>query len=322
MPTFREDVKLGTKISLIKTDDISNNAVSEEKLSKAFRRKVEEIGGMTKAEMEDIVKSSELINVGASLKKAKRKKVKQVLIGKAIKPTSVSRSDVENWYAFIDNPCLIVKNTEEFKDNTPDVHLYVRELGLNDYQEEKIPTGSILGTNSFSKIYRILFTPEHHYIMYKVDRYQRDGYSHDIYLTYKLAPLTLKGQSITNEWQNGKRVCKKKISKGRIIKDLQNLLKDSTHLYIPSLEYRRITSRRKTKHIRLLAKRVYGIKSKCRREVSWFTPNAKITKNVLNSGLFKVRQNRNGYKTNWQTIYVRTIIDENRKKILKEVTFK
>lgn len=321
MPTFREDTKLGTKVPLIKTDDISNNAVSEEKLSKAFRRKVNEIGEMTKEEMEDIVKSSELVNVGANLKKAKRKKVKQVLIGKAIRPTSVSRSDVENWYAFIDHPCLVVKNIQEFKDNTPDIHLYVRAFGLDDYQEEVIPTDNILDTNSLSKTFRILFSPECYYIMYKVDRYQRDGYLHDVYLTYKIAPFTLRGQSLTNEWQNGKRVCNKKIRKDEIMDDLTHFLEDGTHLYA-SLEYRRITSRRKTKRIRLLAKRLPGIKSKCRKEASWLMPNAKKTKNVLNSGLFKVRQNRNGYKTNWQTIYVRIARDKDGKKILEDVTFK
>lgn len=318
MPTFREDVKLGTKVPLIKTDDISNNAVSEDKLSKAFRRKVDEIGEMTKEEMEDIVKSSELVNVHASLKKAKRKKVKQVIIGKAIKPTSVSRSDVENWYAFIDNPCLVVRNTEEFKDKTPEVHLYVRRLGVNDYHEVKISADNIF--DGRERPFRILFRREYCYIMYKVDRYQRSDYSHDIYLTYKEAPLTLRGQSLTNEWQNGKRVCNKKIKKQDIIYDLTVWLEEGVH-GLP-YEYRRITSRRKTKRIRLLAKTQPCVNSKCRREVSWLTPNAKIKKKELKSGLFKVREVKNGYRTNWQTIYVRTVREGSGKITVKDVTFK
>lgn len=33
MPTFREDLKLGTKVPLIKTDDISDRAVTNDKLA-------------------------------------------------------------------------------------------------------------------------------------------------------------------------------------------------------------------------------------------------------------------------------------------------
>lgn len=321
MPTFREDIKLGTKVPLIKTDDISNNAVSEEKLSKAFRKKVDEIGEMTKEEMEDIVKSSVLINVGASLKKAKRKKVKQVLIGKAIKPTSVSRSDVENWYAFIENPCLAVKNTKEFKEKEPEVHLYIKRLGTDDgYQEIKISAGKIFDGGRLSKSFRILFPYNFKHVMYKVDRYQRNGYSHDIYLSYKNAPLTLRGQRPNDEWQNGERVCDKKIRKETIEDDLRNWLTSKSHLY-NDLEYRRITSRRRTKHIRLLAKQYSFVKAKCRREVSWLL-GAKQTKRELKSGLFKVRRKRNGYKTNWQTIYVRITKDKNDNDVLGGVTFK
>lgn len=318
MPTFREDVKLGTKVPLIKTDDISNNAVSEDKLSKAFRRKVDEIGEMTKEEMEDIVKSSELVNVRASLEKAKRKKVKQVIIGKAIKPTSVSRSDVENWYAFIDNPCLAIKNTEEIEEKTPEVRLYVRRIGMNDYHEVKISAGDMFVGGGL--LFRILFRRECRCIMYKVDRYQRSDYSHDIYLTYKKAPLTLRGQSLTNEWQNGKRVCNKKIRKEDIVNDLEEWLEHGVHNR--PYEYRRITSRRKTKRIRLLAKTQPCVNSKCRREVSWLTPNAKIKKKELKSGLFKVREVKNGYRTNWQTIYVRTVREGSGKITVKDVTFK
>lgn len=320
MPTFREDIKLGTKVPLIKTDDISNNAVSEEKLSKAFRKKVDEIGEMTKEEMEDIVKSSALINVGASLKKAKRKKVKQVLIGKAIKPTSVSRSDVENWYAFIDYPCLAVKNSKEFKEKEPEVHLYIKRLKTDDYREIKISAGKIFDGGRLSKSFRILFPSDLKYVMYKVDRYQRNGYSHDIYLSYKNAPLTLRGQKANDEWQNGKRICDKKIRKETIVEDLREWLESKSHRY-NDLEYRRITSRRRTKHIRLLAKQYSFVKDNRRREVSWLL-GAKQTKRELKSGLFKVRRKRNGYKTNWQTIYVRISKDKNDNDVLRDVTFK
>lgn len=37
MPTFREDKKLGTKVPLIKTDDLSDGCVTEEKLSYGVR---------------------------------------------------------------------------------------------------------------------------------------------------------------------------------------------------------------------------------------------------------------------------------------------
>ena len=33
MPTFRNDVKLGTKVPLIKTDDLDDRCVTEEKLA-------------------------------------------------------------------------------------------------------------------------------------------------------------------------------------------------------------------------------------------------------------------------------------------------
>lgn len=315
MPTFREDIKLGTKVPLVKTDDISDNAVSEEKLSKAFRRKVDEIGEMTKEEMEDIVKSSELINIGASLKKAKRKKVKQVIIGRAIKPTSVSRSDVENWYASIDNPCLAVRNTEGLTSKIPEVCLHIKPFGTDeDYY--KVEISVIKTTNSF----RILFRVGFKYVMFKVDRYQRAGYSHEIYLSYKRAPFTLRGTSITQEWQNGKRVCNKSIYKEKIVADLKCWIKYDEHLY-SDLEYRRITSRHKTKYVRLLAKQYSNIKAKCRREVSWLLGTNK-KKRELKSGLFKVRSVENGYKTNWQTIYVRMAKDKNGNEKLRDVTFK
>lgn len=320
MPTFRKDIKIGTQVPLIKTDDISNDAVSEEKLSKAFRKKVDEIGEMTKEEMEEIVKSSELINVNASLKKAKRKKVKQVLIGKAIKPTSVSRSDVENWYAFIDNPCLAVKNTKEFKKKNPEVHLYIKHFSTEIYEEVKISAGKIFDGDGLLKSFRILFPIDCKYRMYKVDSYCRNGYSHDIYLSYKDAPLTLRGQRPNDEWQNGKRVCNKKIRKETIEDDLRGWLIGGGHNY-DDLEYRRITSRRKTKNIRLFAKEHPFVKSKCRREVSWLL-GEKHTKKELKSGLFKVRRNRNGYRTNWQTIYVRITKDEKGNDKLGGVTFK
>lgn len=40
MPTFRQDVKLGTNVPLIKTDDISDGAVTLDKCSPAFQEMV------------------------------------------------------------------------------------------------------------------------------------------------------------------------------------------------------------------------------------------------------------------------------------------
>lgn len=40
MPTFRQDVKLGTNVPLIKTDDISDGAVALDKCSPAFQEMV------------------------------------------------------------------------------------------------------------------------------------------------------------------------------------------------------------------------------------------------------------------------------------------
>lgn len=47
MPTFRKDVKLGTMVPLVKTDDINNGAVTEEKLSQAMRKLIEGWNGAT-----------------------------------------------------------------------------------------------------------------------------------------------------------------------------------------------------------------------------------------------------------------------------------
>lgn len=280
----------------------SNNAIANSAVTKGINA----VGEMTEEEIQDVVNNSSVYYP----QKTKKKK-QQIIIGRAIKPTSVSRGDVENWYAFIDNPCLVVRNTEKFTLKKPEVHLYTKQFGTDeDYHKTGI---------SVILPHRILFQPDFGQVMFKVDRYQRAGYSHEIYLSYKRAPFTLRGTSITQEWQNGKRVCNKSIYKEKIVADLKCWIREDEHLY-SDLEYRRITSRHKTKRVRLLAKQMPHIKAKCRREVSWLLGTSK--KRELKSGLFKVRSVKNGYKTNWQTIYVRITRDKNYNEKLGDVTFK
>lgn len=43
MPTFKKDIKLGTNVPLVKTDDINDGAVTRDKLSSEMRKLLEKI---------------------------------------------------------------------------------------------------------------------------------------------------------------------------------------------------------------------------------------------------------------------------------------
>lgn len=54
MPTFREDLKLGTKVPQIRSDDISDGAVTRDKLSGDVREQLSKISGESDISIHDI----------------------------------------------------------------------------------------------------------------------------------------------------------------------------------------------------------------------------------------------------------------------------
>lgn len=295
MPTFREDVKLGTKVALIKTDDIASKAVTEEKIAdkavstnkiagdvwENIQTSIDSVGEISAKDLQDIVGVDGRVPTEKSVGKKQ-----QVIIGKSIRPRACEIENVENWYSFISNP-----NIATGRDNTL-ADVYVREE-KGKYQ--KIDSEKIRDIKRQG--HRYVIGGGDRYVMFRVDGYTLEGEAYTLWLTKKDAPKTLKGTSLLLEWVSGKRVYHKIFDWKNF---LERYLTSSSEVLDPWYQVRRISSFHKNKKQR----KRFGDKKKRKRECRWFVKRA-WRKRCLKTGLFKCRCRSNGKATAWQLVYIK-----------------
>lgn len=223
---------------------------------------------------------------------------KQIIIGRAIRPMSVDCTGAENWYAFIDRPC-IAGIPEENKDL--ELFLFVKRAGEEQYKEAyKVCHKERDGRISIN--FDVYFNPGS-YLMYKVDRYVVHRNTQDLYLSYKTAPKTLKGTSLTQEWQNGKHVNNKKINQDFLLRNLALWFQYGRHMMGKNrLEYRRVVKMKVSEF--KIKNATSGTVFYHKKETSWLN-NKSNNKSKLRTGVYKVRDRY--ARTSWQTIYVKTL---------------
>lgn len=196
MPTFRQDVKLGTMVPLVGGSDISDGAITKDKLDKGV--------------VKDIMEEAKLLN------EQKKKNKQQIIIGKAIRVKSCDIGAVENWYVQLYDASLYYRNSGI--DSAEKIHLKVYEKyykGEEDYKEIGFfidETLTHIETGSF--VWNLSGIAGK---MIRVDRYeevtQDDGtISLSVWLSYKMLPKdpTIKNISSRYEIINGKRVLRNK----------------------------------------------------------------------------------------------------------------
>lgn len=227
---------------------------------------------------------------------------KQIIIGRAIRPVSCFCSREENWYAFMGNPCIGGISREKQK---LEWHIFIKHIDEKEYKEikniHKVEDNRIflfLGGYALLDDNTLL---RDDLFMYKVDKYRNWTTKQVLYISYKFAPTTLKGTSLTQEWQGGKHVNNRKISLKILRDDLKYYSENCRHLH-KKLEYRRVVKMRRSKFVREREDITSGTVLKHKKETSWLNEKSSH-KSILKTGVYKVRDKQ--AKTSWQTIYVK-----------------
>lgn len=201
MPTFRQDVKLGTMVPLVGGSDISDGAITKDKLNKGL--------------VKDIIEEAKLLN------KSKKKK-QQIIIGKAIRTKSCDIGAVENWYVQLYSANLYYRNDNI--DSAEKIHLKVYKKsykdGEEDYKEIRYSIDNTLTSiiDTYYKMGIFVWNLSNEYReMIRVDRYeevaQDDGtFSLSVWLSYKILPERPTIRDINSRYEiiNGKRVLRNK----------------------------------------------------------------------------------------------------------------
>ena len=232
MPTFRQDVKLGTMVPLVGGSDISDGAITKDKLYKGL--------------VKDIMEEAKLLN------KSKKKK-QQIIIGKAIRVKSCDIGAVENWYVQLYSAILYYRNDNI--DSAEKIHLKAykkyHEDGEEGYEEAVCSIDNMLTRVETGPFVWNLSVGSNR--MFRVDRYeeveQDDGtISLSVWLSHKELPPrpTIKDISSRYEIINGRRVLRSKkdilsrfyVQDEKLVVDLHNFNLYKSRTCVKNKRYR------------------------------------------------------------------------------------